>query len=113
MRTRVTRIVGAGLGAALLTGVVASSALAASPVRATSWEVVAGNYGRLTSATAIVLRLKKAGLTGFAVEHESHGRGHYQVERTLRTRAAAAAELVKVRALLHQGGIETDAGRAV
>jgi hypothetical protein len=108
MRTRITRFIGAGLGAAVLSGVCASYTLAATPARAPSWEVVAGNYARMTSASAIVLRLTKAGLTGFAVERESRGRGRFQVERPFVTKTTAAAELARVRVLLHQGGIETD-----
>jgi hypothetical protein len=39
-------------------------------------------------------------------------KGEFQVERTFTTKAAAAAEVVKLRVTYHRGGVEIDLGSA-
>ena len=109
MRRQITRAMGGLVLGTVLASAVAGSAFAATPK--TSWEVVAGNFASRASATKYAATLASHGLKGFGVEAERTGtKGHFQVEIGYSTKAAAMAELAKLKAAHNRGGIETDTG---
>ncbi|MHB8459438.1 MAG: hypothetical protein ACYDAK_06390 [Candidatus Limnocylindrales bacterium] len=105
-----TRRIAAGIAlGALATPVLAASVLAASP----RYEAVAGNFTLPTVAHTYVAWLGAHGFKGYAVEREKMtGAGQYQVERSFTTKGAAAAEIRRLRATYHRGGVEVDFGSA-
>jgi hypothetical protein len=107
---RNTRRIATGLAlGALATPVLAVSVFAASP----RYEAVAGNFTLPTAAQTYASWLGTHGFKGYVVERETTtGKGQYQVERTFKTKAAAAAEIVKLRVTYHRGGVEIDLGSA-
>jgi hypothetical protein len=113
MNGRIGRVVGGLATGTILSAALAATAFAATPPKAPTWEAVAANFGRATSANAYVGRLTKAGMTGFQVEQEVHGKGHFQVERTFTTKAAAMAEVARLKAAKFHGGVEEDAAGSV
>ena len=60
---------------------------------------------------ALQAKLTKAGWKGYVVEKENSGTtGHYQVERSFTTKAAAQAAATRLKAAKYRGAVETDAG---
>ena len=108
MRRVAGRVAAALTTTALVAVVGVSSAAAASK---TTYEAVAGNFGTNAGATALQARLTKAGWKGYRIEKENTGtKGHYQVERSFSTRAAAQAEVAKLKAAKFHGAVEPDTG---
>ena len=94
--------------AAIVSTIGVTSAMAASK---TTYEAVAGNFGTKAGAMALQAKLTKAGWKGYVVETENTGtKGHFQVERPFATKAAAQAEVAKLKAAKYHGGVETDSG---
>jgi hypothetical protein len=94
---------------ALVTPVLAGSVLAANP----RYEAAAGNFTLPTGAHAYASWLGTHSFKGYVVERETMtAKGQFQVERTFTTKAAAAAEVVKLRVTYHRGGVEIDLGSA-
>ncbi len=94
---------------ALATPILAASVLAASP----RYEAMAGNFTSPAVAQKYVTFLGAHGFNGYVVEREkTTGKGQYQVERTFKTKAAAAAEIARLRGTYHRGGVEIDLGSA-
>ena len=108
MRGRIVRGLGAVAISSLVLGAGASSVFAAT-AKPTIYEAVAGNYASHASAVAYQAKLVKAGFKGFVIQNEVVGKGHYQVEQSFMTKAAAMAEVTRLKAAHLRGGVETDA----
>ena len=94
--------------AALVSTIGVGSAMAASK---STFEAVAGNFTARANATALQAKLTKAGWKGYVVEAENTGtKGHFQVERPFATKAAAQAEVAKLKSAKYRGALETDSG---
>jgi predicted lipoprotein with Yx(FWY)xxD motif len=83
-------------------------------LRPPTYEAVAGNFGARATAAALQAKLAKAGRTGYVVEKETTGTtGHYQVEKSFSTKAAAEAEIARLKAAKYGHALETDAAGTV
>jgi hypothetical protein len=112
MRRSVGRFATA-VGVAALVSTISVASVGAAAAK-TSYEAVAANHGSMSSAVALQAKLTKAGLTGFTIEKENTGtKGHFQVEQSFSTKAAAQAEVAKLKAAKYHGGVETDAAGGV
>ena len=107
--SRVARRVATALTITAFVSVIGVTSVAAASK--TTYEAVAGNFGTNSGAMALQARLTKAGWKGYRIEMEDSGRkGHYQVERSFSTRAAAQAEVTRLKAAKYHGAVEPDAG---
>jgi predicted lipoprotein with Yx(FWY)xxD motif len=80
----------------------------------TTYEAVAGNVATKAAATALQAKLTKAGFKGYRIETEMTGStGHFHVERTFSNKAAAQAEVAKLKAAKYHASLETDVGTSI
>jgi hypothetical protein len=106
---RTLRRIAIGLSAAALGGLlVVAPTFAATPTA--TYEAVAGHAKTYAAAVALKHKLAVHKLTGFVIERDAKsGKTVYEVERPYKTRAAAVAEVAKIRAAgFRHAGVETD-----